>query len=413
MKALREKLQGKQKEELRDSIVLSFPEDPEEAVDFQNRRADNLPLELKGITLWSIRQDFIQSSYTILGIGGVWVPVEYINNQWYYTYWSPEERTFWTTKKDLVENLNKQGLGTLAKPYQSKEAKRKDTSSEGDTNIDDQSESSRERTPILQRYGVDQSEYSLHTETQLLPELEAITRQLKTIDISPQQRLNEALDQLIMATMTSTEERTTDVTFQSLQEGSSIQTTFAPILVPDPAHGSGGGGGGGGNPPGGGGGPPGGGGSPPGLQPMAAVMQQAAQGGGGLDRHPPDIFNGNRKNTESFMYDFTVWAWINSHKRVMARPLSRVALAITYIRGDRVREWTKAQIRAANDRVTQGMDVDNDQYWIRFKNDFISTWKNDSLLEDAQFKLSALSMKKDMPLHEYISTLNALITELG
>jgi hypothetical protein len=51
---------------------------------------------------------------------------------------------------------------------------------------------------------------------------------------------------------------------------------------------------------------------------MVAAMQQAAQGGGGLDGHPPDIFDGNRKNAESFMYDFTVWAWINSHKRVMA-----------------------------------------------------------------------------------------------
>jgi hypothetical protein len=60
-------------------------------------------------------------------------------------------------------------------------------------------------------------------------------------------------------------------------------------------------------------------------------------------------------------------------------------LAITYIRGDRVREWTKAQICIANDRVTGGMNADNDQHWIRFKNDFISTKKDDSLLEDAQF----------------------------
>jgi hypothetical protein len=112
--------------------------------------------------------------------------VEYINNQWYYTYWSPEERTFWTTKRDLIENPNKQGLGTLAEPYQTEEARKRDTSSEEDTNTDKWSESSRERTPILQRHGVDRSEYSLHVETQLLPEVETITRQLKTIDISPQ-----------------------------------------------------------------------------------------------------------------------------------------------------------------------------------------------------------------------------------
>jgi hypothetical protein len=70
------------------------------------------------------------------------VPVEYINNQWYYTYWSPEERTFWTTKKDLIEDPNKQGLGTLAEPYQTEEARKRDTSSEEDMNTDKQSESS-------------------------------------------------------------------------------------------------------------------------------------------------------------------------------------------------------------------------------------------------------------------------------
>jgi hypothetical protein len=99
---------------------LSFPEDPKEAAEFQNRGEDNLPLELKGIALWSIRQNFTQSSYTILGPGGVWVPVEYINNQWYYTYWSPEEGTFWMTKSDLIEDPNRQGLGTLAEPTRPK-----------------------------------------------------------------------------------------------------------------------------------------------------------------------------------------------------------------------------------------------------------------------------------------------------
>jgi hypothetical protein len=123
---------------------LSFPEDPEEAAEFQNRGEDNLPLELRGIAFWLIRQNFAQSSYTILGPGGVWVPVEYINNQWYYTYWSPEEGTFWTTKSNLIMNPNKQGLGTLAKPHQTEEARKKDTSSEEDTNTDRESESSRE-----------------------------------------------------------------------------------------------------------------------------------------------------------------------------------------------------------------------------------------------------------------------------
>jgi hypothetical protein len=89
---------------------LSFPEDPgeaaefrnrDEAAEFRNREEDNLPQELKGISFWTIKQDFTQSSYTILGPGGVWVPVEYINNQWYYTYWDTKEKAFWTTKEDV------------------------------------------------------------------------------------------------------------------------------------------------------------------------------------------------------------------------------------------------------------------------------------------------------------------------
>ena len=145
---------------------------------------------------------------------------------------------------------------------------------------------------------------------------------------------------------------------------------------------------------------------------MVAALQQAGQAGG-LDGHAPEVFDGNRKKADAFMYDFTIWAWINAHKRVMANPLSRVALAITYIKGDRVREWTKAQIRAANNRVNAGIPSDSDEHWNQFRNDFVATWKDDTLLEDAQFKLQELSMKKDMPIHEYISTFNALITELG
>jgi hypothetical protein len=175
-------------------IILSFPENPKEAAEFQNRREDNLPIELRGVALWTIRQNFAQSSYTILGPGGVWVPVEYINNQWYYTYWSQDNEVFWTNKTELIKDLNRCGLGTLAEPYQTQQEKRKDTSSDEDQTQDDQLESSREKTPILQRYGVDRSEYSLYTETQLLTEVDDLTKQLKETKISPQQRLNNAIE---------------------------------------------------------------------------------------------------------------------------------------------------------------------------------------------------------------------------
>jgi hypothetical protein len=84
MKALKEAIKGKMKEEGGKAISIKFPAEDEVAI-FKNRQDDDLPLEIKGLAKWTIYQDFARNSYVIsLGVfSASEYTVEYINNQWY------------------------------------------------------------------------------------------------------------------------------------------------------------------------------------------------------------------------------------------------------------------------------------------------------------------------------------------
>ena len=84
----------------------------------------------------------------------------------------------------------------------------------------------------------------------------------------------------------------------------------------------------------GGGGPPGagGGGNPPGGAPRAAGAQGQIPGvNGSMRGHPPEIFDGQRKNTAKFVKEFGLWKLCNMRNEGMANPFVWVALALSYI----------------------------------------------------------------------------------
>ena len=79
------------------------------------------------------------------------------------------------------------------------------------------------------------------------------------------------------------------------------------------------GGGGGGS-----GGSSGGGGGLPGVQ-LAQAPQAPAQGpippaNGALRGHPPEIFDGHQKNTQTFVKEFTLWKMCNLRNEAMTNP---------------------------------------------------------------------------------------------
>jgi len=89
-----------------------------------------------------------------------------------------------------------------------------------------------------------------------------------------------------------------------------------------------------------------------------------------------------------------------------------LAIALGYFRGERVMEWARQQIELANQRVQQGTSTNDEAIWNQFRRDFLHTWQDTSILEDAQIKLDELAMSKEIMLEDYIASFNACIAEL-
>ena len=167
---------------------------------------------------------------------------------------------------------------------------------------------------------------------------------------------------------------------------------------------------GGGNPGGGGGNPGGGGGNPGGGNP--------AGGGGGRNPTPPHeklsgqqpiIFKGDRRKSEAFMQEWNIYRGINRFTPQMTNPFSRTLMFLSFIKGDKVQEWTQEQLRWAIDYVAQAAGNDNHEYlWTTVSNTFFRAFTNITQAVDAQTDIKSLKMKGDQGLDDYISTFKQL-----
>ena len=152
---------------------------------------------------------------------------------------------------------------------------------------------------------------------------------------------------------------------------------------------------GGGN-PGGGGGNPGGGG-----------------GGGGnpapphdkLSGQQPIIFDGDRQKSEAFIQEWNIYRGINCFTPQMMNPFSRVLMFLSFIKRDKVQEWTQEQLRWAIDYVAQAQGNDQHEYlWTTVSNTFFRAFTNITCKVDAQTDIKTLKMKGEHGLDDYIST---------
>jgi len=179
--------------------------------------------------------------------------------------------------------------------------------------------------------------------------------------------------------------------------------------------GPGGGGPGGGGP--GGGGP---GGAPVVGQPGAGVQGPIPGGGNGsLRGHPPEMFDGTRKNADKFIREFDLWRVCNLRNEAVTNPFMRVALALSYIKGPRVDDWVFQQAKGAAVKVygdppnVAGIYADTDErLWAEFVHDFEAAFADSALAEQAYADLLSLNMKNE-DIDEYISNFDFLLLKAG
>ncbi len=94
----------------------------------------------------------------------------------------------------------------------------------------------------------------------------------------------------------------------------------------------------GGNPPG----PPGGGPAqtaPAAAQPVAAAANVKAMG-----KDPP-LFKGKREKADTFMNEVEKYLTLNDDVAGFKSPKKKVILALTFMQGPEVKEWTRAMLQ--------------------------------------------------------------------
>ena len=133
----------------------------------------------------------------------------------------------------------------------------------------------------------------------------------------------------------------------------------------------------------------------------------------GMKGSAPKNFAGDRKDSERFLEEFT-WYWkLNRKNASMKEPYSRVLLAISYMKGEKVRNWNKNQVNLLDKRVDEQLvSPDDERLWKAFAQDFKSAFTNTTEKQDAYVKLKSLKMTGG-DLDTYISDHEALVLLTG
>jgi hypothetical protein len=115
-----------------------------------------------------------------------------------------------------------------------------------------------------------------------------------------------------------------------------------------------------------------------------------------LQGNKPKEFDGSRKDSQTFMDHFNVYWRINRRNRNMREPYTWVLMAISFMNGPKIQDWTRAQVKKLDYAVeTLGVDPQSETLWKNFHDDFLKAYTDTTQKQDAFTKLKNLKMEKD------------------
>jgi len=123
---------------------------------------------------------------------------------------------------------------------------------------------------------------------------------------------------------------------------------------------------------------------------------------GSLKGSPPTKFDRDRKMAKKFLNDFKTYKFLNRKNKTMKVPANRIALALTFIKGEHVQDWAHEIMKNMEDRLESTLNPmmeTNEYHWDYFT--------NTSERENADNKLQNLHMK-DGNLDQYVAKFNQL-----
>jgi hypothetical protein len=89
--------------------------------------------------------------------------------------------------------------------------------------------------------------------------------------------------------------------------------------------------------------------------------------GGALYRAPPPFFRGDSREADRFLLAFKGWKAVNSKKKAMVIPYSRVALILTFIDREDVQDWKEHELNLLNEQITNGHLQTEEYLWNEFE----------------------------------------------
>jgi hypothetical protein len=158
-------------------------------------------------------------------------------------------------------------------------------------------------------------------------------------------------------------------------------------------------------------GPPGSGGPADGGNPPDPAGDPDAGGGGnpadaGGGGNPPDgrlsdkligrepeIYDGERAKVENFLTEWNVYRALNDQTRIMATPLERTMLFLTFIRGPKVGNWVNDQVKTVGKYIRGGGHKTDEFIWDTVIDEFANTYQDIMSHERAENELNHLRME--------------------
>jgi len=143
---------------------------------------------------------------------------------------------------------------------------------------------------------------------------------------------------------------------------------------------------------------------------MAAAAQT-----GKLVGDKPEIFTGNRTQSDTFLQQFNLWRGLNENHEVMDSPYFRTMNALSLIKGPLVQTWVNSQVNSLREKTTRAQNQigrDQEVLWTDFVTAFETAFTHTTKEQDARKKLKALKMYKDN-LDLYIATFKQVAEEAG
>ena len=404
-------------------------------VHFQVRERDDLPKEIKGEANWTQigERDW---SYAV-HVEGNPRPVEYINDAWYRTRWSVDAQKYYTNSSQKIEHPEQLGLGTKATPILSEVDQSR---LQGVPRIEETNEGQEEGPSTQLQEDPEAEETSSGREgepsTRILGLLDQETfRRVLHGDVEGDARIDEELSTLIEKVEVTTTETMSKITqtikAHNRREGSAGANPMRPAdtiadqvrtLQGQNLYGQGGTprpdhtrlpqrtfgnrrqdhGPPGGNPPARG---------PPEGEDLDDEEEDELQTGKLSSQI--GIFNGDWTKAKKFQIEFGLARMTNPHHQNMRVPMQRVALALSYIKGEEVGEWSHEYADQLADEVyNHGVDPNNERLWDDFVLAFVRRFRDTGKGERAWAQLLIIEMKDD-DLDGYIAKFESLLRKAG